>query len=132
MELIYETPPLHTSDIWSRWRRWPGLPVMAAPTVRTGNSKLYFSPATATPTRLGPSFSSVRVIQSAIGGGFGGKTIEECNSLICAWVATRVGRPVRFCNSRLDDFLGARSSPVGTHLNSRWESMPTDSSSPKK
>jgi CO/xanthine dehydrogenase Mo-binding subunit len=56
--------------------------------------------------------SAVRVIQSEIGGAFGGKTVEECNSLICAWAATRVGRPVRFCNSRLDDFLGARSSPA--------------------
>jgi CO/xanthine dehydrogenase Mo-binding subunit len=61
---------------------------------------------------VGLPVSAVRVIQSAVGGGFGGKTIEECNSLICAWVATRVGRPVRFCNSRLDDFLGARSSPA--------------------
>ena len=61
---------------------------------------------------LGLRVSDVRVIQSSVGGGFGGKTIEECNSLICAWMATRVGRPVRFCNSRLDDFLGARSSPA--------------------
>jgi CO/xanthine dehydrogenase Mo-binding subunit len=60
---------------------------------------------------LGLPVSAVRVIQSAIGGGFGGKTVEECNSLICAWAAFRLGRPVRFCNSRLDDFLGARSSP---------------------
>ena len=61
---------------------------------------------------LGLRVSDVRVIQSSVGGGFGGKTIEECNSLICAWMATRVGRPVRFCNSRLDDFLGARASPA--------------------
>jgi CO/xanthine dehydrogenase Mo-binding subunit len=60
---------------------------------------------------LGLPVSAVRVIQSAVGGAFGGKTVEECNSLICAWVATRVERPVRFCNSRLDDFLGARCSP---------------------
>lgn len=60
---------------------------------------------------LGLPVSKIQVIQSAVGGGFGGKTIEECNSLICAWVATRVNRPVRFLNSRLDDFLGARSSP---------------------
>ena len=60
---------------------------------------------------LGMPVSNVRVIQSSVGGGFGGKTIEECNSLICAWMATKVDRPVRFLNSRLDDFLGARSSP---------------------
>ena len=55
--------------------------------------------------------SKVRVIQATVGGGFGGKTAEECNSLICAWLATRVDRPVRFVNNRLEDFLGARSSP---------------------
>ena len=53
--------------------------------------------------------SNVRIMQATVGGGFGGKVAEECNSLICAWLATRVNRPVRFINSRLDDFLGARS-----------------------
>ena len=54
--------------------------------------------------------SSIRVIQATTGGGFGGKTLEECNSLICAWIATKLRNPVRFINSRLDDFQGARSS----------------------
>lgn len=55
--------------------------------------------------------SKVRIVQATVGGGFGGKVAEECNSLICAWLATRVDRPVRFANNRLDDFLGARTSP---------------------
>lgn len=55
--------------------------------------------------------SKVRVMQATVGGGFGAKVAEECNSLICAWAATRVDRPVRFLNSRLDDFEGARTSP---------------------
>lgn len=54
--------------------------------------------------------SMIRVMQSTVGGGFGGKAVEECNSLICAFVASRVDRPVRFLNSRLDDFQGARMS----------------------
>lgn len=54
--------------------------------------------------------STIRVVQATTGGGFGGKTVEECNSLICAWAATKTRRPVRFLNSRLDDFLGARAS----------------------
>ncbi|GJH29088.1 xanthine dehydrogenase family protein molybdopterin-binding subunit [Caballeronia novacaledonica] len=54
--------------------------------------------------------STIRIIQATTGGGFGGKTVEECNSLICAWVATKTRRPVRFLNSRLDDFQGARAS----------------------
>lgn len=54
--------------------------------------------------------SKIRVIQATTGGGFGAKAVEECNSLICAFVAFKTGRPVRFVNSRLDDFQGARSS----------------------
>ncbi|TPG59690.1 xanthine dehydrogenase family protein molybdopterin-binding subunit [Roseomonas nepalensis] len=61
---------------------------------------------------LGLPVSAVRVIQATVGGAFGGKVVEECNSLICAWMAHRLGRPVSFVNSRLDDFLGARSSPA--------------------
>jgi CO/xanthine dehydrogenase Mo-binding subunit len=54
--------------------------------------------------------SNIRVVQAMTGGGFGGKTIEECNSLIAAFVATRTDRPVRSVNSRLEDFQGARMS----------------------
>jgi CO/xanthine dehydrogenase Mo-binding subunit len=54
--------------------------------------------------------SNIRVVQAMTGGAFGGKTIEECNSLIAAFVATRTDRPVRFLNSRLEDFEGARMS----------------------
>ncbi|MBL8377639.1 MAG: molybdopterin-dependent oxidoreductase [Burkholderiales bacterium] len=54
--------------------------------------------------------SKVRVIQAVTGGGFGGKIVEETNSLICAFLASRLDRPVRFVNNRLDDFLGARAS----------------------
>src|SRR5207253_2923728 len=54
--------------------------------------------------------STIRVIQAVTGGGFGAKIVEESNSLIAALLATRLDRPVRFVNNRLEDFLGARSS----------------------
>lgn len=54
--------------------------------------------------------SKVRVIQATTGGGFGGKIVEECNSLITAFLASRLDRPVRLVNNRLDDFQGARAS----------------------
>lgn len=54
--------------------------------------------------------SDIRVIQATTGGGFGAKIVEETNSLIAAWVATKTTRPVRFVNSRLDDFQAARMS----------------------
>lgn len=54
--------------------------------------------------------STIRVIQATTGGGFGAKIVEEANSLIAAFLATRVDRPVRFVNNRLEDFQGACSS----------------------
>jgi CO/xanthine dehydrogenase Mo-binding subunit len=57
--------------------------------------------------------SKLRVIQATTGGGFGAKIVEECNSLIAAFLATKIGfpqRPVRLVNNRLEDFQGARMS----------------------
>ncbi len=54
--------------------------------------------------------SSIRVVQAVTGGGFGAKIVEESNSLICALLASRLQRPVRLVNNRLEDFMGARSS----------------------
>lgn len=48
--------------------------------------------------------STIRVIQANVGGGFGGKIVEERTSLITAFLATRVERPVRLVNNRLEDF----------------------------
>ncbi|MCB1388890.1 MAG: xanthine dehydrogenase family protein molybdopterin-binding subunit [Rhodobacteraceae bacterium] len=52
---------------------------------------------------LGRPVSSIRVIQPAVGGGFGGKIIEERSSLIAAFLATRLHRPVRLGLNRLED-----------------------------
>jgi CO/xanthine dehydrogenase Mo-binding subunit len=57
--------------------------------------------------------SKLRVIQATTGGGFGAKIVEECNSLIAAFLATKLSypqRPVRLVNNRLEDFQGARMS----------------------
>jgi CO/xanthine dehydrogenase Mo-binding subunit len=57
--------------------------------------------------------SKLRVIQATTGGGFGAKIVEECNSLITAFLATKLSypqRPVRLVNNRLEDFQGARMS----------------------
>lgn len=54
--------------------------------------------------------STIRVVQATTGGGFGAKIVEENNSLICAFLASRLDRPVRLVNSRLEDFQGARAS----------------------
>ena len=54
--------------------------------------------------------STIRVVQAVTGGGFGGKIVEDSNSLIAALCATKLARAVRLVNNRLEDFLGARSS----------------------
>jgi CO/xanthine dehydrogenase Mo-binding subunit len=59
---------------------------------------------------LNISTSQIRVIQTVIGGAFGGKLTEDANSPIAAFLAMKTGRPVRLVNSRLDDFLAARAS----------------------
>lgn len=54
--------------------------------------------------------SSVRVIQATTGGGFGGKLVEDANSLIAGLLAVKTGLPVRLVNNRLEDFLACCSS----------------------
>jgi CO/xanthine dehydrogenase Mo-binding subunit len=54
--------------------------------------------------------SSIRVVQAATGGGFGGKIVEDDNQLVAGLLALRTGRPVRLVNNRLEDFLACCSS----------------------
>jgi CO/xanthine dehydrogenase Mo-binding subunit len=58
---------------------------------------------------MGLAVSDVRVVQTTIGGAFGGKIGEDRNMVIAAWLARTAGRPVRLINTRIDDFLGCRS-----------------------
>lgn len=50
----------------------------------------------------------VRVVQTFVGGGFGGKVLDDNNTLITAALALAARRPVRLINSREEDFLGGR------------------------
>ncbi|SEP04337.1 CO or xanthine dehydrogenase, Mo-binding subunit [Salinihabitans flavidus] len=61
--------------------------------------------------------STIRVIQATVGGGFGAKIVEERSSVIAAFLATVVDRPVRVGLSRLDDIQsGCFSVPTRIHL----------------
>lgn len=61
--------------------------------------------------------STIRVIQPTVGGGFGGKIIEERSSVIAAYLATLVDRPVRLCLTRIEDMLsGCFSVPEKIRL----------------
>ena len=54
--------------------------------------------------------SRIRVIQATTGGGFGGKIVEDANTLVAGLLAVKTGKPVRLVNNRLEDFLAACSS----------------------
>jgi CO/xanthine dehydrogenase Mo-binding subunit len=62
---------------------------------------------------LGLDMSDVRVIQSAVGGAFGGKSCDDNNVVMCGLLALKTaGRPVRLINTREDEFLASRPRPA--------------------
>ena len=52
--------------------------------------------------------TAVRVIQPTVGGGFGGKSMDDNNAVIAALLARATRRPVKLVNTREEDFLGGR------------------------
>ena len=59
----------------------------------------------------------LRVVQPAIGGGFGGKLNEDATALITVFLTLKTGRPVRLLNNRLDEFGASRPRmPTKTYL----------------
>jgi CO/xanthine dehydrogenase Mo-binding subunit len=57
---------------------------------------------------LGVAERDVRVIQTEVGGGFGGKSGDDNNPVVCALLARKAGRGVQLINTREDEFLGGR------------------------
>ena len=56
---------------------------------------------------LGVPESQVRVIQTEVGGGFGGKSGDDNASVICALLARTSGRPVKLIHTREEEFLAS-------------------------
>ena len=54
---------------------------------------------------LGMSEADVRVIQPYVGGGFGGKSCDDNNAMLCGLLAKVSGRPIKLLNSREEEFL---------------------------
>lgn len=52
--------------------------------------------------------ADVRIIQPYVGGGYGGKSCDDNNAMVCSLLAMKTGRPVKLINSREDDFLASR------------------------
>ena len=58
-------------------------------------------------TALGIPESQMRVIQTEVGGGFGGKSGDDNCSVICAMLARRSGKPVKLIHTREEEFLAS-------------------------
>jgi CO/xanthine dehydrogenase Mo-binding subunit/CO/xanthine dehydrogenase FAD-binding subunit len=58
-------------------------------------------------TALGAPESQVRVIQTEVGGGFGGKSGDDNASVVCALLARLAGRPVKLIHTREEEFLAS-------------------------
>jgi CO/xanthine dehydrogenase Mo-binding subunit len=56
--------------------------------------------------------SDVRIIQTAVGGAFGGKSVDDNLPAITGLLAMKTGQPVRIINSREDEFLASRPRPA--------------------
>jgi CO/xanthine dehydrogenase Mo-binding subunit/CO/xanthine dehydrogenase FAD-binding subunit len=58
-------------------------------------------------TALGVPDGQVRVIQTEVGGGFGGKSGDDNASVICAILARKSGRPVKLIHTREEEFMAS-------------------------
>ena len=66
---------------------------------------------------LGIAEREVRVVQTTVGGGFGGKSGDDNNPVVCALLARKAGRPVSLINRREDEFLAGRPRmPMRFHV----------------
>ena len=54
---------------------------------------------------LGVRETDVRIIQSAVGGGFGGKSCDDNNAIVAAILSRKAGKPVKLVNTREEEFL---------------------------
>jgi CO/xanthine dehydrogenase Mo-binding subunit len=54
---------------------------------------------------LDVSEADLRLIAPYVGGGFGGKSCDDNNVMVCALLARKAGRPVKLINTREEEFL---------------------------
>jgi CO/xanthine dehydrogenase Mo-binding subunit len=54
---------------------------------------------------LGVRESDVRIVQTTVGGGFGGKLADDNNPMVAAFLARKARKPVKIVNSREEEFV---------------------------
>jgi 4-hydroxybenzoyl-CoA reductase alpha subunit len=81
------------------------------------NTQTLFSARLRIATALGVRESDVRIIQSAVGGGFGGKSCDDNNALVAAVLARKAKKPVKIINTREEEFLAGSRPRVFMKIN---------------
>ena len=69
---------------------------------------------------LGVRETDVRIIQTAVGGGFGGKSCDDNNALVAAILARQARKPVKIINTREEEFLAGPRPRVNMKI---WVKM---------
>src|SRR5919199_1790359 len=69
------------------------------------NTQTLFNARYRIATALGVRETDVRIIQTAVGGGFGGKSCDDNNALVAAVLARKAKKPVKLINTREEEFL---------------------------
>lgn len=83
------------------------------------NTQTLFSARLRIAAALGVPESDVRIIQTAVGGGFGGKSCDDNNALVAAVLAGKAKRPVKLINTREEEFLAGSRPRVFMKINVR-------------
>ncbi|MGH7875192.1 MAG: xanthine dehydrogenase family protein molybdopterin-binding subunit [Candidatus Binatia bacterium] len=81
------------------------------------NTQTLFNARYRIATALGVRETDVRIIQSAVGGGFGGKSCDDNNALVAAVLARKARKPVRIINTREEEFLAGSRPRVFMKIN---------------
>ncbi len=112
----FERSDVIVEGTWQSTRQWHGSIETIGATAQWSQGRVTLWVNTQTPflsrqryaTALGVPLRSVRVVQTEIGGGFGGKSGDDNTSVICAILARTTGRPVQLVNTREEEFLASR------------------------
>lgn len=65
---------------------------------------------------LGVRETDVRVIQTAVGGGFGGKSCDDNNVIVAALLSRKARKPVKVINTREEEFLAGSRPRVNMKI----------------
>ncbi|GHH77159.1 dehydrogenase [Streptomyces sulfonofaciens] len=116
VEAWFDRSDVVVEGTWQSERQWHGSIETIGCTAEWTRDRVSLWVNTQTPflarqryaTALGLPLRAVRVVQTEVGGGFGGKSGDDNTSVICALLARRAGRPVQLVNTREEEFLASR------------------------